>query len=164
MPSTSTKADVGILGRDDQNGDAHNATLHDDTTEKSDVEGKEGDDTMLVASRLDVYNALGNAKFVGSSSFAGKADGTMTIPALPTTPGLFIHDIDRISLPITPGQAKLLKAHSWKTNDDGESFIESYHFVRKQSSHTFSMCCSPFFLSTLSTQCSRISIKWKSIA
>ena len=40
--------------------------------------------------------------------------------ALPFTPGLFIKPgIGKVSLPITDGQAKDLKANSWKTNDDG---------------------------------------------
>ena len=39
--------------------------------------------------------------------------------ALPFTPGLFIKGIGKFSLPITDGQAKDLKANSWKTNDDG---------------------------------------------
>eukprot|EP00984_Skeletonema_dohrnii_P030785 scaffold22545_cov107-Skeletonema_dohrnii-CCMP3373.AAC.1 len=109
MSSKSINADVGILGQN-QNND------HDSADEKSDVEDK--DQGPAIASRLDVYNALENAKFIGSSSFAGKADGTKTIPALPPMSGLFIHDIGRISLPITPSQAKTLKANSWKTNDD----------------------------------------------
>ena len=110
MSSKSINADVGILGQ--KNND------HDSAEEKSDVEDR--NDGPTIASRLDVYNALENAKFIGSSSFAGKADGTKTIPALPPMSGLFIHDIGRVSLPITPSQAKTLKAHSWKTNDDGE--------------------------------------------
>ena len=32
------------------------------------------------SSRFDVYKALKNAKFVGKSCVAGKADGTMSIP------------------------------------------------------------------------------------
>ncbi len=114
--STSAKsieADVGILGK--KNNDA---TPHD--TETSDVENK--DEGPPITSRLDVYNALEDAKFIGSSSFGGKADGTRTIPALPPMSGLFIHDVGRISLPILPSQAKTLKAQSWKTNDDGEVF------------------------------------------
>mmetsp|Transcript_17161 Transcript_17161/g.26881 ORF Transcript_17161/g.26881 Transcript_17161/m.26881 type:complete len:958 (-) Transcript_17161:146-3019(-) len=108
--SKSIEADVGILGKN------NDATLHD--TEKSDIDIEDKDDGPMIASRLDVYNALKNAKFIGSSSFGGKADGTMTIPALPPMSGLFVHDIGRISLPIAPSQANTLKAHSWKTNDD----------------------------------------------
>jgi len=107
MSSKSINADVGILG---QNND------QDGAEEKSDVEDK--DQGPAIATRLDVYNALENSKFIGSSSIAGKADGTKTIPALPPMSGLFIHDIGRVSLPITPSQAKTLKANSWKTNDD----------------------------------------------
>ena len=107
--SKSAKADVGIL---DKNNDD---TVHDDSKKSEDVI----DDGPMISSRLDVYNALGSSKFVGSSSFAGKA-GTKTIPALPQTPGLFVHDIGRISLPITPSQAESLKEQSWKTTDDGE--------------------------------------------
>jgi len=106
---SSKSLDVGILGQNNN---------QDGAEEKSDVEDK--NEGPAIASRLDVYNALENAKFIGSSSFAGKADGTKTIPALPPMSGLFIHDIGRVSLPITPSQAKTLKAHSWKTNDDGE--------------------------------------------
>jgi len=109
---SSKSLDVGILGQQNENND------HDSAEEKSDVEDR--NDGPKIASRLDVYNALENAKFIGSSSFAGKADGTKTIPALPPMSGLFIHDIGRVSLPITPSQAKTLKANSWKTNDDGE--------------------------------------------
>ena len=103
--STSAKsieADVGILAKKNHN----DATLHD--TEQSDVEEK--DEGPTIASRLDVYNALENAKFIGSSSFGGKADGTKTIPALPPMSGLFVHDVGKISLPILPSQAKTLKA------------------------------------------------------
>ena len=115
--SKSAKADVGILG---QNNDE---TLHD-SSEKSDVDVEDNiDDGPKIASRLDVYNALANSKFVGSSSFSGKADGTKTIPALPQTPGLFVHGIGRISLPIAPGQAETLKGQSWKTTDDGEFIL-----------------------------------------
>eukprot|EP00984_Skeletonema_dohrnii_P030579 scaffold22177_cov90-Skeletonema_dohrnii-CCMP3373.AAC.1 len=105
---SSKSLDVGILGQNENN--------QDGAEEKSDVEDK--NEGPVIASRLDVYNALENAKFIGSSSFAGKADGTKTIPALTPTPGLFIHDIGRVSLPITPSQANTLKANSWKTNDD----------------------------------------------
>jgi hypothetical protein len=102
--SKSAEADVGILGKNNDD------TVHDDS--KKSVEDII-DDGPMISSRLDVYN------FVGSSSFAGKA-GTKTIPALPQTPGLFVHDIGRISLPITPSQAESLKEQSWKTTDDGE--------------------------------------------
>ena len=108
--SKSAKADVGILGKNNDD------TVHDDSKKSEDVI----DDGPMISSRLDVYNALGSSKFVGSSSFAGKADGRKTIPALPQTPGLFVHDIGRISLPITPSQAESLKEQSWKTTDDGE--------------------------------------------
>lgn len=112
----SIEADVGILGK--KNNDA---TLQLYDTEQSDVEEKDKGPT--IASRFDVYNALENATFIGSSSFGGKADGTRAIPALPPMSGLFIHDVGRISLPILPSQAKTLKAQSWKTNDDGELFL-----------------------------------------
>lgn len=121
--SKSAKADVGILG---QNNDG---TLHDSSaSKKSDVEDNI-DNGPMIASRLDVYNALGSSKFVGSSSFAGKADGTKTIPALPPMSGLFVHDVGRISLPITPSQATTLKQQSWKTTDDGKSnlFLNFLH-------------------------------------
>ena len=81
---SSKSLDVGILGQQNENND-HGAE------EKYDVEDR--NDGPTIASRLDVYNALENAKFIGSSSFAGKADGTKTIPALPPMSWLFIHDI-----------------------------------------------------------------------
>ena len=115
--SKSAKADVGILGKNNDD------TVHDDS-KNSNVEDII-DDGPMISSRLDVYNALGSSKFVGSSSFAGVADGRKTIPALPQTPGLFVHDIGRISLPIAPSQAESLKEQSWKTTDDGESTLLS---------------------------------------
>jgi len=135
--SKSIEADVGILGKN------NDATLHD--TEKSDIDVEDKDDGPMIASRLDVYNALENAKFIGSSSFGGKADGTMTIPALPPMSGLFVHDIGRISLPIAPSQANTLKAHSWKTNDDGELYLFISNCTQKIyfASHSSSMRALP---------------------
>lgn len=95
------EADVGILRQKKDDDD----TLQPDENAKT------------TSSRLDVYNALQNAKFVGSSYYTGKARGS--IGALPSAPGLFVHDIGRISLPITNEQSKSLKRNSWKTNDDG---------------------------------------------
>lgn len=102
------EADVGILRqkKDDDDDD----TLQPDENVKT-----------TTSSRFDVYNALQNAKFVGSSYYTGKARGS--IGALPSAPGLFVHDIGRISLPITNEQSKSLKANSWKTNDDGMLLI-----------------------------------------
>ena len=97
------EADVGILRQKKEDDD--DDTLQPDENVKT-----------TTSSRFDVYNALQNAKFVGSSHYAGKGGG------LATTPGLFIHDIGRISLPITNEQATALKANSWKTNDDGKKF------------------------------------------
>ncbi len=116
MSTTAKSIEADVEKKKKKNDDA---TLHD--TETSDVEEK--DEGPSITSRLDVYNALEDAKFIGSSSFGGKADGTRTIPALPPMSGLFIHDVGRISLPILPSQAKTLKAQSWKTNDDGMLFL-----------------------------------------
>lgn len=135
----SVEADVGILGK------KNDATLHDTET-SDDVEEK--DEGPMIASRLDVYNALENAKFIGSSSFGGKADGTKTIPSLPPMSGLFIHDVGKISVPILPSQAKTLKAQSWKTNDDGEYSCSS-QIVHKYvyfASHSSSMRALPLLL------------------
>jgi hypothetical protein len=101
----SSQADVGILRQKKE----------DDDDDMLQPDGENVKKTT--SSRLDVYNALQNAKFVGSSYYTGKARGS--IGALPSAPGLFVHDIGRISLPITTEQSKSLKANSWKTNDDG---------------------------------------------
>ncbi len=100
----SSQADVGILRQ-----------------KKEDVIVQPDENVKTTTSRLDVYNALQNAKFVGSSYYTGKARGS--IGALPSAPGLFVHDIGRISLPITTEQSRSLKANSWKTNDDGMLLI-----------------------------------------
>ena len=104
--SSFQEADVGILRQ----------KKDDDVTLQPDENVK-----ATTSSRLDVYNALQSAKFVGSSYYTGKARGS--IGALPSAPGLFVHDIGRISLPITNEQSKSLKANSWKTSDDGMLLI-----------------------------------------
>lgn len=101
------EADVGILRQKKEKDD-------DDTLQPD-------ENVKTTSSRLDVYNALQNAKFVGSSYYTGKARGS--IGALPSAPGLFVHDIGRISLPITTEQSKSLKANAWITNDDGMLLI-----------------------------------------
>ena len=108
---SSQEADVGILRQKKEDDD-------DDTLQPDENVKK-----TTSSSRLDVYNALQNAKFVGSSHYAGKGGG------LATTPGLFIHDIGRISLPITNEQSKALKANSWKTNDDGMLLINKILYL-----------------------------------
>ena len=107
----AAQADVGILRQKKEDDD-------DDTLQTAD------ENVKTTSSRLDVYNALQNAKFVGSSYYTGKARGS--IGALPSAPGLFVHDIGRISLPITNEQSRALKANSWKTNDDGMLIIIKY--------------------------------------
>jgi len=58
---SSSQADVGILRQD---GEAHDAILQDERTEDEDAPkdgGRHG-------TRLDVYNALEKANFIGASS------------------------------------------------------------------------------------------------
>jgi hypothetical protein len=112
---SSQEADVGIL-RQKTEDDDHDTLQPDENVKKT-----------TSSSRLDVYNALQNAKFVGSSYYTGKARGS--IGALPSAPGLFVHDIGRISLPITNEQSKSLKANSWKTNDDGMLLINKILYL-----------------------------------
>ena len=77
---SSSQADVGIILR--QNDDA---ILHDAQDDAPEAKY----DGPVKGTRIDVYNALEEANFIGVSSFAGIARGR-TLQALPSAPGLFI--------------------------------------------------------------------------
>ena len=114
MPS-SQEVDIGVLGaggRQQQDGSNDTADGVNNENNDDDPEAEEEPST-----RWDIFNALNNAKILGSCCASDKADGTTTTPALPALPGLKINGIGNIPLPISDGHANAIKANARKIKD-----------------------------------------------